>query len=51
MRSNSQVRIFRGNTYLTIRKSSIALVKVVPGVGSIHVNNKLFADYFQNNPS
>nr|YP_010700303.1 ribosomal protein S9 [Euglena undulata]WCH63447.1 ribosomal protein S9 [Euglena undulata] len=33
------------------RKSSIATVKLVPGVGSILVNDKDFVSYMQNNPS
>lgn len=32
------------------RKSSIATVKLVPGTGSITVNDKDFSSYMQNNP-
>nr|YP_007517054.2 ribosomal protein S9 [Euglena viridis]AEY70825.2 ribosomal protein S9 [Euglena viridis] len=33
------------------RKSSIAQVKLVPGIGKININGKDFVDYMQNNPN
>jgi ribosomal protein S9 len=33
------------------RKCSVALVKLIRGEGTITVNEKIFTEYFQNNPN
>lgn len=50
MWGSSPFRILRGNSYLTIRKSSVASVKLIPGVGHISINSIDLTNYVQNNP-